>query len=133
MASKEDVAWAAQHERSKTRDAIIYWKDGQENIIPVPIVQMTDTGSRWQIEIFPPKSAAEPLESPCKHEWFEGRCVHCRRPSPHDTAQETRLAEPDLALSVDGPYCDEHLNDVRAWCVECINCTTERKNALRTL
>ena len=25
----------------------------------------------------------ETTEKPCEHEWFEGRCVHCLRPSPH--------------------------------------------------
>lgn len=42
------------------------------------------------------------------------------------SAVETK-AEPDIALDKDGPYCDEHLTDVRAWCVECMTCTAERK------
>jgi len=47
----DDVAWAAQYERGKVRDAMVYWKDDHGNIHPVPIVEMTDDGKRWRIEI----------------------------------------------------------------------------------
>jgi len=56
MVSREEVAWAVQHERGKARDAMIFWKDDQGNIHPVPIVQMTDGGNRWHIEILPPRT-----------------------------------------------------------------------------
>lgn len=36
-------------------------------------------------------------------------------------------AEPDLALDRTGPFCNEHLTDVRAWCVECLLTTNERR------
>lgn len=44
--------------------------------------------------------------------------------SPNEETQE-----PDIALDKDGPYCDEHLTDVRAWCVECMARTAERKGS----
>lgn len=72
-----------------------------------------------------------------------GKCPLCGHEGPHPhtpleqtiyrngikagrSAVETK-AEPDIALDKDGPYCDEHLTDVRAWCVECMTCTAERK------
>lgn len=41
------------------------------------------------------------------------------------------MLDPDVALDVDGPYCDEHLTDVRAWCAECLACTEERMQSRR--
>lgn len=53
MASREDVYTAVQWEREKVRGAMIYWKDKQGNLHPVPILQFTDGGDRWCIEIPP--------------------------------------------------------------------------------
>lgn len=58
------------------------------------------------------------------------RCAACQRASrliTEEYSPDETKAEPDIALDKDGPYCDEHLTDVRAWCVECMTCTAERK------
>lgn len=42
-------------------------------------------------------------EVPCVHDWFEGRCVHCLRPSPHG-----RQSEKDIDFQPRGHFAKKN-------------------------
>lgn len=103
--------------RNTERNAAVYEEGaGREYVL---VRKLT----RFELGIRPQENAAE---TPCVHEWFEGRCVHCEI-----TAKEFRAAQTNAYTVPANQRCRCGGVKDKAWHLVCASCWIKLPGNLR--